>query len=211
MIRRVLRLERTPSGGQLLRVGEQTYDLSQFQQLVVVGAGKAAVPMAKAAEDALGDRIAAGHVITKHGHWNRVAFPLKHISVTEAGHPVPDENGAQAADSVRSSVAVCLCHEELADVVVGCQILQFLRSKAHSRTLVLVLISGTDRNFDAGLHAGFRCAGGGSALMTAPLPGLSLSDLQTVNKALLACGAPIQGRLLVSRRLGADLRTWPQR
>ncbi len=34
-------------------------------------------------------------------------------------------------------------------------------------------------------------SGGGSALVTAPRPGLSLSDLQTLTAALLACGAPI--------------------
>jgi hydroxypyruvate reductase len=34
-------------------------------------------------------------------------------------------------------------------------------------------------------------SGGGSALLSAPAPGLSLEDKQIVNRALLACGAPI--------------------
>lgn len=44
-------------------------------------------------------------------------------------------------------------------------------------------------------------SGGGSALMTAPLPGLSLDDLQTLNATLLACGAPIQEINLLRRHL----------
>jgi len=35
-------------------------------------------------------------------------------------------------------------------------------------------------------------SGGGSALMTAPIPGVSLADLQALTAALLACGASIQ-------------------
>ncbi|MBL7164041.1 MAG: glycerate kinase [Anaerolineales bacterium] len=37
----------------------------------------------------------------------------------------------------------------------------------------------------------FLISGGGSALLTAPVPDVSLADLQTVNKLLLACGADI--------------------
>ncbi len=44
-------------------------------------------------------------------------------------------------------------------------------------------------------------SGGGSALMTAPHPGLSLSDLQHLTAALLACGAPIQEINILRRHL----------
>lgn len=44
-------------------------------------------------------------------------------------------------------------------------------------------------------------SGGGSALMTAPLPGVSLHDLQTLTATLLACGAPIQEINLLRRHL----------
>ncbi len=37
----------------------------------------------------------------------------------------------------------------------------------------------------------FLISGGGSALLTAPSPGVSLEDLQTLTQALLACGATI--------------------
>ena len=58
-------------------------------RVVLVAAGKAAWQMAKAASDALGDRIDGGIVITKYDH---VKAPIKGIRCREAGHPVPDGN-----------------------------------------------------------------------------------------------------------------------
>ena len=58
-------------------------------RVILVAAGKAAWQMAKAAKDALGDRIDTGIVITKYDH---VMGPIDRIRCVEAGHPVPDEN-----------------------------------------------------------------------------------------------------------------------
>jgi hydroxypyruvate reductase len=46
-------------------------------------------------------------------------------------------------------------------------------------------------------------SGGGSALLTAPAPGLSLADKQAVNRALLASGAPIGEMNTVRKHLSA--------
>lgn len=46
-------------------------------------------------------------------------------------------------------------------------------------------------------------SGGGSALMAAPAPGLTLADKQALNKALLASGAPISEMNCVRRHLSA--------
>jgi len=72
-----------------LRVGEQTYQLSDFNNIFVVGAGKAGAPMAAAVEEALGDRLSAGVINVKYGHTE----PLNKIKINEAGHPVPDQAG----------------------------------------------------------------------------------------------------------------------
>ncbi len=64
------------------------YPSGQFKHIIVAGAGKASVSMAKAIDDLVGERIERGIVITKYGHGNR----LKHIDVLEAGHPLPDQN-----------------------------------------------------------------------------------------------------------------------
>ena len=66
-------------------------------RVLLVAAGKAAWQMAKAASDALGNRIEKGVVVTKYGH---VMGPIANFDCFEAGHPVPDENsfkGTQAA------------------------------------------------------------------------------------------------------------------
>ncbi len=126
-------------------------------RVVVVGAGKSAAAMARAVEDAWPD--VTGVVVTRYGH----AVSTKRIEVIEAGHPVPDENGAKAA-------------QRILDAVRG----------LGPDDLVLALISG-----------------GGSALMTAPAPGLTLEEKMRVNRLLLASGAPILVMNRVRRRLSA--------
>jgi hydroxypyruvate reductase len=46
-------------------------------------------------------------------------------------------------------------------------------------------------------------SGGGSALLTLPADGLTLADTQAVNRALLACGAPIDAMNAVRKHLSA--------
>ncbi|WP_288902020.1 glycerate kinase [uncultured Sneathiella sp.] len=62
---------------------------------VVIGAGKAAASMAKAVEDNWRGPL-EGLVITRYEH----GLPLERIKVVEAGHPVPDAEGARAADDI---------------------------------------------------------------------------------------------------------------
>jgi hydroxypyruvate reductase len=62
----------------------------------VVAVGKAAAPMAQAAEALIGERLADGICVTKHGH----GAPLSRVQVRESGHPVPDAAGLAAADEV---------------------------------------------------------------------------------------------------------------
>ncbi|MBK9714116.1 MAG: DUF4147 domain-containing protein [Kouleothrix sp.] len=157
-VRRALRRD-----GEAIVVAERRYE--RVGRVVVVGAGKAGAPMAYAAAEALGDRLAGGLVVVKEGHTGRMkdegrrmneADPpfILHPSslmLLEAGHPIPDQRGADAA-------------ERMAGLLKG------LRDD----DLVLVLISG-----------------GGSALLTWPAPGLSLADLQAMTAALLRCGATI--------------------
>lgn len=79
-----------------LRIGELTFDLTKLDHIYVIGAGKASGLMAQSLETILGARITAGHIVTKYGH----ACPLHHITLTEAGHPVPDENGIQSTEKI---------------------------------------------------------------------------------------------------------------
>lgn len=114
----------------------------------VVGAGKAAAAMAATVEATYGPEVNLdGLVITRYGY----ALPTRRIRVVEAGHPLPDAQGLQAA----------------------ARILHLVQTASPSDQ-ILALISG-----------------GGSSLLTLPAEGLTLADLTAVNRALLACGAPI--------------------
>ncbi|QBR71328.1 glycerate kinase [Beijerinckiaceae bacterium] len=62
---------------------------------IVIGAGKAAGSMAKAVEDHWPGPI-EGLVVTRYGH----GAPCQHIEVIEAGHPVPDAAGQEAAERI---------------------------------------------------------------------------------------------------------------
>ncbi len=84
--------------GDVLTVGERSYDLSKFERVFVVGAGKASAAMGRAVETLLGERITAGLINVKYGH----ALPLETIRLHEAGHPVPDEAGLEGARDILS-------------------------------------------------------------------------------------------------------------
>lgn len=87
-------------------------DVSKFRDVYVVGAGKAAASMARAAERVLGKRIAAGSINTNPGQ----SVKLRRIELHECGHPVPDERGvegarriAQIAESAgKDDLVICL-------------------------------------------------------------------------------------------------------
>ncbi len=89
--------------GNRLRVGEQSYPLEDFRRIIVTGAGKGTAPMAKALEEILGDRLSAGWIIVKYGH----GLPLKKIQVMEAGHPMPDQAGLEAASFILDRLREC--------------------------------------------------------------------------------------------------------
>jgi len=76
-----------------LFAGRRRYRLDRFDQIRVVGAGKASARMAQAVERLLGKRISQGLINVKYGH----AAPLRHIQLNECGHPVPDENGLRGS------------------------------------------------------------------------------------------------------------------
>lgn len=98
--------------GDVLTVGEDAFDLKSFENIYVVGAGKATAPMAAAFEHLLGENLTAGVITVKYGH----TVELSKVQTIEAGHPVPDKNGeigserileiANAADT--NDLCICL-------------------------------------------------------------------------------------------------------
>jgi glycerate 2-kinase len=95
-----------------LSINDFSLNLDLVENIYVIGAGKASALMAAEVESILGDRIAEGHIVVKHGH----SCKLKKIKVTEAGHPVPDANGFSATRSIlkiagkatKNDLVICL-------------------------------------------------------------------------------------------------------
>jgi len=130
-----------------LQISGSPYDLSSFEQIIVVGAGKATARMALAVESLLGGKITAGLIIVKDGHTS----PLNIIEQVEATHPVPNEAG-----------------------ITGTKRILNMARAADKNTLVFCLISG-----------------GASALLIAPVEGVTLQDKQDATRLLLNAGANI--------------------
>ncbi|MCC6502637.1 MAG: glycerate-2-kinase family protein, partial [Deltaproteobacteria bacterium] len=131
-------------GGMLYAHGE-AFDLSRFQRIVVVGAGKAASSMARAAEEVLGDRIDAGVVVVKYGH---STGPLSKIVQVEASHPLPDEAGVRGTEGIieilngadSSTLVVCLLSGGASSLLVAP--LEGVSLEDKRRTTDLLLASG---------------------------------------------------------------------
>lgn len=82
--------------GERLDVNGRNYNLTDFENIYVIGTGKACAAMAQAVEEVLGQRLKGGVVNVKYGH----VLPLQKIKVNEAGHPVPDETGFRGAQQI---------------------------------------------------------------------------------------------------------------
>jgi hydroxypyruvate reductase len=151
-VRRHLRFE-----AGTLSVGSHRYELNACERILVVGAGKAVAPMAKALEDLLGDRISAGMLVVKDGH----GLPLKRIRIQEAGHPVPDERG----------------------VAGTLEILKLLES-AGTRDLVICLISGGGSALLIAPSEGISLADKQAATRNLLACGATIHEMNTIRKHL---------------------------
>jgi hydroxypyruvate reductase len=90
--------------GDRLTIAGRTYALADFRRVLVVGAGKAGLPMAQAAVEVLGERVSGGCMIVKEGHAGGAAR-VGPIQIIEAGHPLPDERGVQGAGRMAALLA----------------------------------------------------------------------------------------------------------
>ncbi|HEX8672791.1 MAG TPA: glycerate-2-kinase family protein, partial [Longimicrobium sp.] len=79
--------------GDALTMGGEGVEMGDVERVLIVGAGKAAVGMARGALEVLGDRAAGGCITVPHGG----GADLPGIEVWEAAHPVPDTHGLAGA------------------------------------------------------------------------------------------------------------------
>ena len=82
-----------------LKVGDLEYPCARARaigNIYVLGAGKGSLFIAEALEEILEDRIKDGIIVEKRGQGRK----LERIKVLEAGHPIPDKEGYEAAQSI---------------------------------------------------------------------------------------------------------------
>ncbi len=78
----------------ILNIKGNEFDLSDYENIYVIGGGKAGGDMAEALEEILGDRIEKGIVITTQSR------DLERIEVVEGTHPNPSKKNARACDRI---------------------------------------------------------------------------------------------------------------
>ena len=100
---------------KILTVSGTAYDLEQYDNIYVVGAGKGAAPMAATLENMLGDRITGGVVCVKYDH----TVPTRKVILREAAHPVPDAAGEKAAREILALVQKTTERDLILCVITG--------------------------------------------------------------------------------------------
>ena len=81
----------------VLKIGDKGFTLGEYDRIFLIGVGKAAAAMSAAVVYVLDGRLTHGILVTKHGH---AEMEIAGVEIIEAGHPIPDEAGIQAAASI---------------------------------------------------------------------------------------------------------------
>lgn len=139
--------------------------------------------MAGAVEEALGTSVSEGLVVVPHGY--RQTFPTsqrapERITVTEAGHPVPDASGAEAAERALSLATSC-----------------------GEGDLVLVLLSGGGSALWPAVAPGLTLADVQAVSRLLLESGAAIEEINAVRKHL----SRISGGRLAAAAYPADVRT----
>ncbi|MFW6385364.1 MAG: glycerate kinase type-2 family protein [Halodesulfurarchaeum sp.] len=90
-----------------LHVDDATYDLGAFEEVIVLGGGKAAAQVARALERVLGDVLEGGIVVTSD------PVDTERVTVLPGDHPVPSQRGVESTERL-----LARAHEADADTLV---------------------------------------------------------------------------------------------
>ncbi|MBT9130611.1 MAG: D-glycerate 2-kinase [candidate division WS2 bacterium] len=71
-------------------------DINKYSNIIVLGAGKACAPMAKAVEAMFPDKIKDSLIIVPDGY----KLPTQFLNIVEAAHPLPDQRGLEATKKI---------------------------------------------------------------------------------------------------------------
>lgn len=164
-------------------------------RVALVAAGKAALAMAQAAEEALGERLAEGLAVS-----TMATGPLERVRVLSASHPVPDARGIAAARAVEA-LARSLSKDDLLVVLLSGGASALLPAPAEgltledkARTTSLLLRAGaTIHELNAVRKHLSWLKGGGLARAAAParVVTLVLSDVVGDDLSTIASGPTV--------------------
>lgn len=179
-------------------------------RLVIVAVGKAAVPMARAAEEVLGDHLAAGLAVSTASSGD-----LGRVRLLTASHPVPDGRGLAAAAEVEA-LAGGLGRDDVLLVLLSGGASALLPAPAEgvtledkARTTSLLLRAGaTIHELNAVRKHLSRLKGGGLARAAAParVVSLVLSDVVGDDLSTIASGPTVPDRTTFADALEAVRR-----
>lgn len=105
--------ERVSLEGSKLLVDGDRYDLDGYDRILLVGGGNAAATAACALEDALGDRIDSGAVVTDN------PVETRRVSVLPSDHPVPSRRGVESTRALLETVERADADDLVLVVVTG--------------------------------------------------------------------------------------------
>lgn len=83
--------------GKRLSIDGRSFRLSDYEEIVVMGAGKACLSMYEYVESLLGNRISRGLIVVPHEDSSKATVKVPSVKVVGASHPLPDEDGLNAA------------------------------------------------------------------------------------------------------------------
>ncbi|MDT3777329.1 glycerate kinase [Nitrospira sp. MA-1] len=171
-----------------LQVQDIQYDLTHYDRIICVGAGKASAQMAMALEQVLGDKLEGGTIIVPDGY----GVPCDKVGIFEAAHPMPDERGVKSTK----------------------QLLALTHSLSR-RDLLIVLLSGGASSLLCAPSIGLTLAAKRRTTQLLLRCGATIHDINIVRKHLSAIkgGQLAQASpatiltLIISDVLGDDLST----
>jgi glycerate-2-kinase len=100
-----------------LQIKKEKINLNNFENIILIGGGKATGSMTEAISDIIKDKIVDGLIIVPKG--TSTKYNIKNVKIQESSHPIPDEMSVDGANKLLS-----------------------LASRAGKNDLVICLISG---------------------------------------------------------------------
>ena len=188
---------RVALSGNLLRIGNNEYDLNTIDRILLIGIGKAAPAMTEAMQLIIGERVSDGVIVTKN-------IPVDNqlrLPILEAGHPIPDERSILAGDKIfkllegvqASDLVICLISGG-GSALVSCPHVGISLADIQTLTTQLLACGARIDEINTLRRQLDRIKGGGLAQAAAPaqVVSLILSDVVGDPLAAIASGLTVE-------------------